>query len=509
MKNFFLILLLFCGFAFKSFSQEVIYHVFQRSFFDSNNDGHGDLRGMQLKLDYLQDLGVTSVLLTPLYQSEFHHNYFATDFEKIDAEYGLMTDYFALVKEVHRRGMKIYQDVEMQYVTHEHPWYKDSYNNPQSTYTKYVYYEDTMNQKPFFLYNVPEFTTYDALKQKIAVVNMNEPAVRQYTFNVLKFWVDPNRDGKFDDGVDGFRIDHMMDDLDNFKKLPNLFKTFWTPLLTDLKKENPALTIIAEQANWFSMGHEYFRYANVDRVFGFYLSWAIETMDKRELLKAADSTLTKNPDGKHHIVFLENHDTRRIASANGMSSSKLKAAGALNLLLGGVPLIYYGQEIGMKGKQMKGMTDGNDIPIREAFEWHANATGEGMAFWYKDSGPWWDSTNVRPYDGVSLEEAKRDPNSLWHFYKKMIQLRKSTPALSTGRYSDVPNNNDKVFSFLRANKNERVLVVVSLSENIEEVRINTNAKSAKDLLKEKTYKINSGDFAVQLQPHEVMVYKLK
>src|SRR5688500_4463800 len=89
---------------------EVIYHVFQRSFHDSNGDSHGDLKGIKQKLGYLQDLGVTSILLTPLYQSAFYHNYFATDFEKIDPRYGTMEDYFDLVREVHKRGMKIYQD---------------------------------------------------------------------------------------------------------------------------------------------------------------------------------------------------------------------------------------------------------------------------------------------------------------------------------------------------------------------------------------------------------------
>ncbi len=500
---------MFCGFISTGFSQEVIYHVFQRSFFDSNGDGHGDLKGMQVKLDYLQELGVTSILLTPLYQSEFYHNYFATDFEKIDQEYGSMEDYLALVKEVHKRGMKIYQDVEMQYVTHEHPWYMGSINHPESPYSKYIYYDDTLNQKPFFFYNVPEFTMYDNSKQKIVVVKMNEPAVLQYTFDVLNFWVDPNKDGKFDDGVDGFRLDHMMDDLDNFKKLPNLFKNFWTPLLTDLKKNNPKLIIIAEQANWFSLGHEYFREANVDRVFAFHLSWAIEKMDKKELLKAADSTLTKNPKGHDQIVFVENHDTRRLASVNGMTTPKLKTAAALNLLLGGVPLLYYGQELGMKGKQMKGTTDGNDIAIREAFEWNATATGAGMAFWYTNTGPWWDSTNVKPNDGISVEEQKRDPNSLWNYYRKMIQLKKSSKALASGQYSAVENNNEKIFSFLRSTGKDQVLVVVNLGDGIEETTIKVNAKSGKNLLKGEIQKFDSAGFLVRLQPYEVQVYQLK
>lgn len=511
MKRIVLILILLM--SLRAQSQEVIYHVFQRSFFDSNGDGHGDLKGMEQKLDYLQDLGVTSILLTPLYQSEFYHNYFATDFEKIDAEYGTMDEYLSLVKEIHKRKMKIYQDVEMQYVTQDHVWYKESINNPASKYSKYVYYLDTLNKKPFFFYNIPEFTLYDNTKHKIAVVNMNNPEVRKYTFDVLNFWLDPNKDGKFDDGVDGFRFDHMMDDLDNLKKVSNLFKDFWTPVVKDLKKTNPEIKIIAEQANWFSLGREYFENAEVDRVFAFYLSWAIEQLNKAELTKAADSTLTKNPEGKDQIVFIENHDTRRIASVKGMDREKLKVTATLNLLLGGVPLIYYGQELGMKGKQMKGTTDGNDIPIREAFEWYKSAQGPGTAYWYKNTGPWWDSTNVKPNDRISLEEQKGDPKSLFNHYKKMIEIRRSSRALSTGTYKVVENNNDKFFSFIRSTDTETVLVVVSLSHLPEGVFVKLGRgkkyTSGTSLLngEVKQFKYDNA-FYLELPPYWMQIYRL-
>ncbi len=495
-------------------AQEVIYHVFQRSFFDSNGDGHGDLKGIEQKLDYLQELGVTSILLTPLYYSEFYHNYFAIDFEKIDPEYGTMDEYLTLVKAIHKRNMKVYQDIEMQYVTQDHHWYKDSFNNPKSVYSNYVYYLDSLNQKPFFFYHIPEFTLYNNSKQKIAVVNMNDPAVRQYTFDVLNFWLDPNKDGNFDDGVDGFRFDHMMDDLDNFKLVSNLFSDFWTPVISDLKKTNSNISIIAEQANWFSLGREYFRNVEVDRVFAFYLSWAIEQFSKKELTKAADSTLTKNPKGKDQIVFIENHDTRRIASVKGMNDGKLKVAATLNLLLGGVPLIYYGQEIGMKGQQMKGATDGNDIPIREAFEWYANIDGPGMALWYKNTGPWWDSTNVKPYDGISLEEQKDNPTSLWNHYKKMIELKKSNPALAVGKYQAIENDNDNIFSFVRYTDNQKVLVVVNLSDKNESANVQSvtlgKIKKAERLfngtsLKPKKQKL----LTFNVKPYETQVYELK
>lgn len=511
MKKSVFILLVFL--ATSAQAQEVIYHVFQRSFFDSNGDGHGDLKGMEQKLDYLQDLGVTSILLTPLYYSDFYHNYFAIDFEKIDPEYGTMNEYLSLVKEIHKRKMKIYQDVEMQYVTQDHIWYKDSFGNPGSKYSKYVYYLDSLNTKPFFFYNIPEFTLYDNSKHKIAVVDMNNPEVRKYTFDLLNFWLDPNKDGKFDDGVDGFRFDHMMDDLDNFKKVSDLFKTFWTPVVLDLKKTNPKINIIAEQANWFSLGREYFKNAEVDRVFAFYLSWAIEQLNKTELTKAADSTLTKNPEGKEQIVFIENHDTRRIASVKGMDQAKLKVTATLNLLLGGIPLIYYGQELGMTGKQMKGSTDGNDIPIREAFEWYADAKGPGMAFWYKNTGPWWDSTNIKANDHISVVEQKEDSKSLLNHYKKMIEIRKSSAALAHGQYRSVENDHDKIFTFLRYTNTETVVVVVSLSSLPERVVVKINGdkkyKSAKSLLDGSTKKLGSlNDFSQDLAPYGIQVYKL-
>lgn len=488
---------------------EVIYHVFQRSFFDSNGDAHGDLKGIREKLDYLQELGVTSILLTPLYQSEFYHNYFATDFEKIDPEYGSMHEYLDLVKEIHRRGMKIYQDVEMQYVTHEHPWFIESYGKPDSHFGKYIYYLDEENKEPFWFYNIPEFTTYNNLKQKIAVVNMSNPAVRLYTQDVLNFWLDPNKDGEFDDGVDGFRLDHMMDDLDNFKKLPNLFKNFWVPIITNLKKTNPAVTIIAEQANWFSLGHEYFTDAMVDRVFAFGLSWAIETFDKNKLMEAADSILLKNPPNKQQIVFIENHDTRRIASVKDINKEKLKVAATLNLLIGGVPLLYYGQEIGMSGTQIKGATDGNDIPIREAFEWYRAVKGKGMALWYKNTGPWWDSTNIKPNDGISLEEQHHDKSSLWNHYKTMIQIKKSYAALATGNYRSVPNNNDQVFSFLRFTNDQTVLVVVNLSLKSQRALVSLEGyKLAKSLLGNEIRGIKSGAIALEFAGYEMQLYRL-
>lgn len=453
---------------------EIIYHLFQRSFYDSNGDQHGDLNGIRQKLDYLQELGVTAILLTPLYESVYYHNYFSGDFKKIDPRYGTMQDYLLLIKDLHHRGMKFYMDMETQYVTEDHIWWKDGINNPKSKYSDYIIYDDAAHTKPTsIVYGLNGLLGYDSVSRKITTVNLNSPKVLDYNYRLFKFWMDPNNDGKFDDGVDGFRLDHMMDNLDNKGLMPHLFDTFWNPLLSKLRKVNPKINIVAEQANWGSIGVDYLTNGGVDRVFGFRLAYAIRSFKKGVIVSAADSTFMLTPSGKQQVVFIENHDTPRFSYGVNGDISKLKIGAALNLLLGGIPSIYYGQELGMTGTSAKfGATDANEIPNREAFEWYKSDEGNGMAYWYKLKGPWKDKfNNDKPDDGISLEEEKSDPNSLWNFYRSMISLRKSNPVLIKGTYKTLTNNNDKVFSFERTGGNKKVIVVVNLSDKSQDAAI--------------------------------------
>ena len=446
---------------------EIIYHVFQRSFYDSNGDLHGDLNGLRSKLDYLQDLGVTSILLLPLFDADCYHNYFANDFEKIDAEFGTMNDYIALVKEVHHRGMKIYLDMETQYVSEKHPWWKDAVGNLKSQYSNYLLFEDSAHNIPAtMIFELRELNNYDGTKFKVTTVNLKNKDVLDYNVTLFSFFADPDKDGKFDDGADGFRLDHAMDHLDNKPALTNLFKEFWSPLIQRVKMVNPEINFVAEQADWSDYGFDYFEKAGVDRMFGFGLQQAILSFNKQQLINKADTILGLTPKGKQQIIFIENHDIDRSASTLGKDPAKERVAAALSLLIGGVPSIYYGQEIGMFGKGgfgIYGMTDGNDIPKREAFEWFKSDTGKGMALWYKNTGAWWDNTNIKPGDGISLEEEQQDKNSLFNFYKTIISLRKSNPALSSGSYKNAVNSNDHIFSFMREDGKNKVLVAVNLS----------------------------------------------
>jgi alpha-amylase len=148
-------------------NEEIIYHIFQRSFYDSNGDMQGDLNGIRQKLDYLQRLGVTAVLLTPLYESVFYHNYFASDFKKIDPQYGTLKNYLSLVKELHRRGMKFYMDMETQYVTEDHIWWKDGIKKLKSPYSNYILYQDNAHKQPStIIFNLKGLIGYDSIYRK-------------------------------------------------------------------------------------------------------------------------------------------------------------------------------------------------------------------------------------------------------------------------------------------------------------------------------------------------------
>jgi glycosidase len=445
--------------------------------------------------------------MLPLYRADCYHNYFAYDFENIDDEFGTMKDYIDLVKEVHRRGMKIYLDMETQYITDKHLWWNDAVGNLNSPYSDYILFQDEAHTKPAtMIYDLTELNSYDGKKIKVTTVNLKSKKVLDYNVRLFSFFVDPNKDGKFDDGADGFRLDHAMDHLDNKPTLTNLFATFWSPLIKRTKQVNPKITFVAEQANWADYGFDYLEKAGADRVFAFGLAQAILSFNVREIINKADTTLGMTSAGKNQVIFIENHDLDRSASVLN-NLAKEKAAAAIYLLIGGIPSIYYGQEIGMFGKGgfgIYGNTDGNDIPKREAFEWYETDSGPGMAVWYKNSGPWWDHTNLKPNDGISLEAEQKDPNSLYNFYKAMIKLRKSNLALSSGAYTTVGNDNYYVLSFLRGRGSDRVLVIVNLSAERQHANIRLKSAGSSRLYGNTEFRRN-----LDLDPYSVSVWAIR
>ncbi len=230
---------------------EVFYQIFVRSFRDSDGDRIGDLRGIEQALPYLQRLGVTSLLLTPINPSPFYHNYFASSFEGVDRAYGDARALHRLIEAVHARGMKIYLDEEIQYATSDNPWLAEAAGRPGSRYSRYILYNGPGNTKPeSAVFGITVAPMWTGVSVQLATVDLLEPAVRRYFERLFVSLIDPNGDGHFDDGVDGFRLDHMMDDLDGKGKLKHLFADFWAPVFARARAVNPRVRFIAEQGDW-------------------------------------------------------------------------------------------------------------------------------------------------------------------------------------------------------------------------------------------------------------------
>ena len=445
---------------------EVFYQIFVRSFRDSDGDRIGDLRGIQDKLGYLHDLGVTSILLTPINPSPFYHNYFASSFEGVDPEYGGAGSLPELVAAIHARGMKIYLDQEIQYTAEDHPWWRQSMGQPASEYSHFILYNGPGSTQPesgvFGLTVVPMYT---GARVGIVSVNLLDSLTVRYFQNLFVSLIDPNRDGRFEDGVDGFRIDHMMDDLDMKGKLTNLFARFWAPVFAEARAANPRIRIIAEQYDW-GYGEDFLTRGGTDMVFAFPLRNAILSLKRDSIANAIDQTRDRTPAGKGQLVFIENHDMNRFASEMSGDARKERIGAALNILLQGTPLIYYGQEIGMKGRQNKTWgTDANDIPVREAFEWTAKGESPGSATWYQGTDAWWIDRYAKDGDGISVEEEARDPASLLSFYRRLLALRRARPELVSGDERVVATDRPDVLAVLRATTGHASLLLVNLADS--------------------------------------------
>ncbi len=461
---------------------EIIYHVMQRSFYDSSGDRHGDLNGFVEKLDYLEELGVTAILFTPLYKSDFYHNYFPIDYEVIDPTYGTMDDYLAFIRAVHDRDMKFIMDMETQYVQNGNLWFEDSYRNPESPYSDFIYYSDEDNVYPeqFLRETKAEFYPYKAWPDQelhIFHLDMNHPAVLSYMKDYYTLWIDPHGDGSLRDGVDGFRIDHIMDDLDYKGIFTNLYTAFWRPLFDHLKEIKPGLFIVGEQSNWASYGEEMIKKSGADASFGFLIRYAIaDVMAEDPPEYAADhdaayigeqvmETLRHIPDGKSHIHFIENHDIDRWASVVNRHDGKMQCGAVLNMMLPGIPAIYFGQELGVTGRVKDWSYDVNHLPVREAFPWTPDHSDDGIAVFFKDTGPWWDQSyfNTGEAEQFALSAQKDEPLSLWHLYQDLIRFRKESKALRHGDFQMLRTGEDNLLAFGREKENEKIIVYMNLS----------------------------------------------
>lgn len=400
------------------FESAVVYEIFVRSFADSDEDGIGDLVGIQQQLDYLLALSVDAIWLMPIYPSPSVHGYDVIDPFEINPDYGTHADLLSLVEAAHARGIRVILDFVPSHVSNQHPYFLDAYRNPESAYTDW------------FVWTNDAHTTYATFAGVAEMPRLNHynPEVVNYLIEAALFWMDLDGDGELDDGIDGFRIDNAT--------FPPQELT--VELRQALKAVNPEVLLLGEA--WLHNHTDLARYYpdQFDALFDFPLYELLQgdhasngdgLLAGRGFPALLRSQLEESfdilPEGALAVRFLSNHDTNRIRSEVRSDEARLRFAARVLVTLPGPILLYYGEEIGMPGQ--KGGAPYYDHYRREPMDWYAGEEGTIQTTWFVPEDRW-----NQPLDGVSVEEQVDVTTSILNEYRRLLALRAENPALQRG-----------------------------------------------------------------------------
>jgi alpha-amylase len=440
-------------------NDSAFYEVFVRSFFDSDGDGVGDLNGLIGKLDYLNDgeptitsdLGVTGIWLMPLMASPSYHGYDVTDYYQVNPEYGSNEDFKRLIEEAHKRGIRVIIDLVLNHTSSEHPWFIESQdpNSPKRDW--YVWSAEEPQGKGWHPGKNGGYY-YGYFGEHMPDLNYKNPAVTEEMYKVVRFWLEEM-------GADGFRLDAVKYLYEDGKRIEH------TPATHEwLKEFNRFYKGISPEA--FTVGEVWddsgtaAKYVGdeLDATFDFGLAEAMlqsAVSGKRvNAERAAQTTIAAYPPGQF-ATFLANHDQNRTRS-RVLDEGQAKTAATLQLAFGGVPFIYYGEEIGMQGTKP-------DENIRRPMQWTAEGgftTGTPWNAYFEDYG----ERNVAGQDA--------DPNSLLNHYRALIRLRSEHAALRVGDWQPVASEDDAIYAALRSAGGEQILVLANLgSKPVSDYRL--------------------------------------
>lgn len=477
---------------------KVYYSVFVQSFYDSNADGIGDIRGLIYKLDYLKELGVQGLWLLPVHPSPTYHKYDVSDYYGIHPDYGTLDDYKDLVTEAHKRGIAILLDLVINHTSNRIKWFQEASSNPSGKYRNWYLWSDKkadFSAEPFHWHAVrdskgkqlagPKY--YGFFWWEMPDLNFDNPEVRSEMFNIANFWLK-------DIGIDGFRIDaakYIYPENQQEKTIQ-----WWKEFRQQAEKIKKDVVIVAEV---WGPGKEIAPYLKdgMTACFNFQLADSIRLSLQEETDHYILQTwwqirdlYKKQNNFYEDAIFLSNHDMNRIMTDIGNKTDKGKVAATLLLTLPGNPFIYYGEEIGMLGQKP-------DEYIREPFLWNVEGEDKGQTTWEKPFQS--TSQTVKP-----LRYQLEDPKSLYVFYKKLINLRNSSMALSQGSFQPVIQMNPKVIAYYRALGDESVLIMMNLSKEVQRLESPKGMEEYSMLLG--THEVfKSGIGAIYLQPYSVFI----
>jgi alpha-glucosidase len=523
----------------------VFYELYPRSFADSNNDGVGDLKGITSKLDYLKDLGVDAIWISPCFPSpQVDFGYDVSDYENIDPMYGTLADFDVLAGEAKKHGIRIILDFVVNHSSDQHKWFLDSKSSRTAQYRDWYVWRDgkgpgqppnnwlsTFGGSAWKLDPTTGQYYYHFFYAEQPDLNWRNPKVKDAMFDVARWW--------YNRGVAGFRLDavdtlfedpdlhdnpvvkpgknHFGDPFEQDKyntKLPEVHD-----VLRGLRKvadENNAVLIgetwtsdIAELNRYYGQG---------DNELQLPMDFLFTTVNKlspaefRKQIAAVDSA------SGWPTFVISNHDIMRSYDRYGDGTHNdqiAKLMGALYLTLRGTPIMYYGEEIGMKTTPPTRKEDVRDPIGRTGWPEEKGRDGERTPMQWDESAnagfstaaPW---LPVPPtYQTHNVADESKDPNSVLEFYKQVLKLRHTSKALLDGSYAALNESDADVLSYLRAYKNDVVLVALNMSGSPKKVNFKLKRNgfsSAKSLVA--TGKSSVKGHEVSLEPYGVFIGQL-
>lgn len=479
---------------------------------DSNGDGIGDLKGITSKLDYLQRLGITALWLSPVYDSPMDDNgYDIANYEAIADIFGDMSDMDELLAEAKKRDIQIVMDLVVNHTSDEHAWFIEARENPESPERDFYIWRDKPNELvSIFSGSAWEYDETSGqyylhfFSKKQPDLNWENPQLRQKVYDMMNFWIDK--------GVGGFR----MDVIDLIGKIPLEGITSNGPKLHEYLQEMNKATfgdkdLLTVGETWGATPEIAKLYSNPARhelsmVFQFEHSlldnepgkekWDLKPLDVSELKAVLSKWQTELGNEGWNSLFWNNHDLPRIVSRWGNDKEyRVRSAKAFAILLHmmkGTPYIYQGEELGLTNTPVSSIEELDDIEsinmyhdriargfsvesimeslnakgrdnARRPIPWTAEANG-GFT-----TGTPWLALNPN-YKEINVEAELQNPDSVFHTYRKLIQLRKDHPIVVWGYY-ELLETSSNVFAYYRTLGEERWLTVVNLSDFEEEISV--------------------------------------
>lgn len=547
----------------KWWKEAVAYQVYPRSFNDSNNDGIGDLPGIIEKLDYLKDLGIDVIWLSPMYQSSNDDNgYDISDYRAIMDEFGTMEDFDRLLKEVHHKGMRLILDLVVNHTSDEHPWFIESKSSKDKPKRKWYIWKDPKedgsepnNWESIFngsAWEYDELTNqyyFHLFSKKQPDLNWGNPEVRNAVFEMMNWW--------FDKGIDGFRVDAITHIKKTFEAgdlpLPegksyapafdvDMNQPGIQPWLQEMKDKSLSQYDIMTvgEANGVNpdnakewVGEEEGKF---NMIFQFEHLGLWSTGDSKFDVKSYKTILNRwqksLEDVGWNALFIENHDQPRRVSTWGDDKQywyeSATSHAVTYFLQQGTPFIYQGQEIGMTNYPFDSIETFNDVAVKNEYNIVKAQGGDVNALLNKykmenrDNSrtpmQWDQSTNggfangtpwfpVNPnYKTINVEQQNHDPQSILQFYKDLIQLKKSDEVYTYGQFNLVDEDNPNLFAYTRTLNNKKVLVVGNLTDQVSKLNVPYLIENEQQVMLH-NYSSHVIDFD-KIQPYEAFAIKV-